>query len=253
MDDKLTQTLSFQLAAQKTPQGIFYLSLKPADAADDAPTVLVLHGLGRSKEHMLPTLYAFARAGYQAVALDARLHGERPQSAQRDTLLQAQYVPTLYDMIAGTAQDIPPFLDALGVSRAAVHGVSLGGYIAFAAMVREPRLAVASVAMGSPDWLEGMRALGLGPGHPVYDQTALGNPLHHAPATYPPRPLLMLHGDQDEIVPVQGVRDLYQDLLPVYQDAPDTLKLTVYPGLGHRYTDEMVEQSVDWTCRFLPG
>ncbi len=244
-------TPSFLLTAEQTPAHIPFLRLKPGDSPPDAPVVLVLHGLGRSKEHMLPTLYAFARAGYQAVAFDARLHGERANAGQRDTLLQSQYVPTLYDMIAGTAQDIPPFLDALGVSQAAVHGVSLGGYITFAALVHEPRLCVASVAMGSPDWLEGMRMLGMGPGHPVYDQTALGNPLGRAHATYPPRPLLMLHGDQDDVVSVQGVRDLYNNLCPAYQDAPDTLELTIYPGHGHRYTDEMVEQSVAWTCRFL--
>ncbi len=243
--------LSFQLSAEQTPAHIPILRLKPNDSGADAPTVLVLHGLGRAKEHMLPTMYAFAQAGYQAVAFDARLHGERPSAEDRDMRLQAAYVPTLYEMIAGTAQDIPLVLDALGVPQAAIHGVSLGGYIAFAALVHEPRLAVASVAMGSPDWLEGMRALGMGPGHPIYDQTALGNPLARAAATYPPRPLLMLHGDQDDVVSVQGVRSLHENLLPAYQDAPETLELTIYPGLGHRYTDEMVEQSVAWTQRFL--
>lgn len=244
-------TPSFHLTAEQTPAHLSFLRLKPSDAAPDVPTALVLHGLGHSKEHMLPTLYAFARAGYQAVAFDARLHGERDHADERDARLQAAYVPTLYEMIAGTAQDIAPFLDALGFSKIAIHGVSLGGYIAFAALVHEPRLAVASVAMGSPDWLEGMRALGMGPGHPVYDQTALGSPLARAASTYPPRPLLMLHGDQDDVVSVQGVCSLYENLRPAYQDAPDALELTIFPGHGHRYTDEMVEQSVAWTRRFL--
>lgn len=242
---------SLLLTAEQIPACIPILRLKPSGSEQGMSTVLVLHGLGRSKEHMLPTLYAFARAGYQAVAFDARLHGERDNAGEREARLASAYVPTLYDMIAGTAQDVPRVLDSLGISQAGIHGVSLGGYIAFAALVHEPRLAVATVAMGSPDWLEGMRALGMGPGHPVYDQTALGNPLGRAASTYPPRPLLMLHGDQDEVVSVQGVRSLHEALLPAYQDAPDTLELTIYPGLGHRYTDEMVEQSVAWTRRFL--
>lgn len=242
---------NFHLTAKQTHDSLPYLKLTPGDAAPDAPTVLVLHGLGRSKEHMLPTLYAFAQAGFCAVAFDARLHGERPDAGNRDARLQAAYVPTLHEMIAGTAQDIPAFLDALGIAKVAIHGVSLGGYITFAALPDEPRLAVATVAMGSPDWLEGMKALGLGPGHPIYDRTALGSPLARAAATYPPRPLLMLHGDQDEVVSVQGVCSLYESLRAAYQDDPDTLELTIYPGLGHRYTDEMVEQSVAWTRRFL--
>ncbi len=127
-------TLSFQLTHEQTPAQVPFLRLTPNPGILETPTVLVLHGLGRSKEHMLPTMYAFAQAGYQAVAFDARLHGERPNAGERDALLQSQYVPTLYEMIAGTAQDIPLLLDALGVGQAAIHGVSLGGYITFAAL-----------------------------------------------------------------------------------------------------------------------
>ena len=133
-----------------------------------------------------------------------------------------------------------------------MHGVSLGGYITFAALLAEPRIRVAAVAMGSPDWLGGLRARGLGPGHPGYDMAALANPLDLAPAHYPPRPLLMLHGDADDVVPVQGVRALYERLQPLYKSAPERLALTVFPGLGHSYTDDMVAQSVAWTQKFLP-
>ena len=73
-------------------------------------------------------------------------------------------------MIEGTARDVSRLLDHLGASRAAIHGISLGGYITFAALVAEPRLYSASVAMGSPDWTSALRRFGLGPGHPAYDR-----------------------------------------------------------------------------------
>ena len=72
----------------------------------------------------------------------------------------------------------------------------------------------------------------------------------HAAATYPPRPLLLLHGDQDDVVSIAGDLALYERLRPAYQDAPDRLELVVYPGLGHFYTDEMMERSADWIARF---
>lgn len=246
----MTQT--YTLTAERTPQGLAYLHLARG-GADQAPVVLVLHGLGRAKEHMLPTLYAFAQAGYRAVGIDARLHGEREGAEGREARMESHFVQTMYETIAGTAGDIGGVLDALGARDAAMHGVSLGGYITFAALLAEPRLRVATVAMGSPDWLHGLRERGLGPGHPGYDLAALANPLDLAPSHYPPRPLLMLHGDADDVVPVQGVRALYVSLQPLYQDAPERLALTVFPGLAHSYTDDMVTQSVAWTQKFLPA
>ncbi len=233
-----------------TLAGIPCLMLAPADAPADPPTAIVLHGLGRHKEATLPILYAFARHGLRAVAPDARLHGVRPGEADRDGRLDADYFGTMAEIIEGTSQDVSLLLDALGMAQAAIHGVSLGGYVAFAAMADDPRLSIGAVAMGSPDWLEPLRDAGLGPGHPVYDAVAARSPLERA-AVFPPRPLLMLHGDQDTTVSIRGVWAMQAALEPLYQAAPDHLKLIVYPGLDHIYTDDMMECAADWAARHL--
>lgn len=228
-----------------------YLALAPDDLPDTPPTVLVLHGLGSYKEKILPTLYAFACQGFRAVAPDARLHGGRPGAGARDARLNADYLATMYEMIVGTAQDVSALLDHLNLNRAAIHGISLGGYITFSALVGEPRLAVASVAMGSPDWLGPLRALGVDLSLPLLAPIAAQNPLDRAAATYPPRPLLMLHGEADVVVSPEGVRLLSERLHPVYRDAPERLQLVLYPDLGHQYTEEMARRSIAWTQRFL--
>ncbi|MDQ2687623.1 MAG: alpha/beta fold hydrolase [Armatimonadota bacterium] len=240
----------FQLTADCVGD-IPLLTLAPKDASPALPTVLVLHGLGGSKEKVLPTLYAFAAQGFRAVAPDARLHGGRPGADEREARLNANYLATMYEMIVGTAQDVSALLDHLGVARAAVHGISLGGYITFAALVGETRLAVASVAMGSPDWLGPLRALGISLDLPLLAPIVAENPLDHAPAAYPLRPLLMLHGETDDVVSPAGVRLLNERLTPLYCDAPERLQLILYPDLGHRYTEDMAQRSVAWTQRFL--
>lgn len=47
------------------------------DDGEEKPLLLFLHGLGQSKESLLPALTAFARAGYYAVSMDAYDHGQR--------------------------------------------------------------------------------------------------------------------------------------------------------------------------------
>ncbi len=217
----------------------------------DAPLVLVLHGLGSRKEKMLTALYEFARTGCRAVALDVRLHGERPDTEAREARLGADYFGTTADMIEGTARDVSRLLDHFGAARAAVHGISQGGYITFAALAFEPRLYAASVALGSPDWIGPLRRFGLGPGHPAYDRAVRLNPLDLLPQMLPPRPLLMLHGTADEVVPPNGVIALEQRLRPLYAAHSERLALELYPGLGHSYNDDMLRRSVEWVKTFL--
>ena len=229
------------------------LHVAPADAATDAPPVLVLHPLGSRKEKMLPGLLAFARAGFHAVAMDAVLHGARPGADTRDSRLQTDFLGTTEAMISGTARDVSRVLDALGADRAGIHGISLGGYSVFAALLTEPRLAAASVAIGSPDWTGPLRGYGLGPGHPLFDRAAALSPLGLLPEALPPRPLLMQHGTFDETVSVEGVIALEKRLRPLYVHAPERLHLELFPGLGHAYTDDMERRAVEWLARFQKG
>ena len=240
-------TLSHEWLAEDLPT----LSVASAGSDADSPLVLVLHPMGSRKEKMLAGLYAFARRGFRAVAVDAPLHGERPHADERETRLQADFFGTSAAMIEGTARDVSRLLDALGASRAAAHGVSLGGYSVFAALLSEPRLVAASVAIGSPDWAGPLRSFGLGPGHPLYDRAAATSPLQLLPAVLPPRPLLMQHGTLDETVSVDGVIALEERLRPLHAAAPEHLHLELYPGLGHVYPDEMERRAVDWIARFM--
>jgi dienelactone hydrolase len=240
----------YTLSAETLGGDVPALRLASAGAAADAPLVIVLHPLGSRKEKMLPGLLAFAGAGFQAVAIDAALHGERPDAAEREARLQADFLGASAAMIEGTARDVSRVLDALGAERAGIHGISLGGYTVFAALLTEPRLVAASSAIGSPDWAGPLRAYGLGPGNPLYDRAAATSPLTLLPSVLPPRPLLMQHGNLDETVPADGVLALEERLRPLYAQAPERLHLELYPGLGHTYPDDMERRAVEWMTRF---
>ena len=240
---------NYSLSAETLAGNVPALLVAPIEAVG-APLVIVLHPLGSRKEKMLPGLLAFARAGFRAVALDAEWHGERPGTSDRDSRLQSDFFGASATMIEGTARDVSRVLDALGAERAAIHGISLGGYTVFTTLLTEPRLFAASVAIGSPDWAGPLKAYGLTPGNPLYDRAAATSPLNLLPLTLPPRPLLMQHGTLDETVPVDGVITLEARLRPLYIQVPERLHLELYPGLGHSYPDEMERRAVEWITQF---
>ncbi len=240
-------TLTSEIIAGDLP----CLTIAPIGLPKEGPLALLLHGLGGRKEKMLPALYDVASLGCRAVALDARLHGGRANAGERDARLQADYFGTTAEMIEGTAQDVSRLLDHFAPRCAGMHGISLGGYITFAALLAEPRLQVASVALGSPDWLGPLRRFGLHAGHPIFDRAAALNPLTLLPDTLPPRSLLMLHGTEDTVVTPDGVIALEKSLRPLYAAIPERLELHLYPGLGHDYPDDMLLRTRAWFERFL--
>ena len=91
---------------------------------DTGPAVLLVHALGLDRQMWAPVMADLA-VGRRVFAYDVRGHGVATMS------------PSPYTM-ADTARDLIGVLDALGVERAHVVGLSFGGGIAQTAAVRAP-------------------------------------------------------------------------------------------------------------------
>src|SRR5229473_1463262 len=148
--------------------------------------------------------------------LYARLGLELPRLgitvARLNYRMPNEFGECVLDTIAGLT-----FLKGLQYERAALIGHSFGGAVAINAGTLAPTvttvIAVSSQLFGA-----------------------------HVVAELAPRPLLLLHGTADSILPHECSERLYERA-----QEPRTLKL--FPGVGHRFTeaaDELLETVRDW-------
>ncbi len=100
----------------------------------DAPVVVLLHGGGQTRHAWRGTGAALGRAGWRAIAVDMRGHGDSDWSPDADYRLDA-FASDVRDIAA--AFDDPPVL----------VGASLGGMSSLLAISEEPRAAAAALVL----------------------------------------------------------------------------------------------------------
>lgn len=245
---------SLRLTARKvrTPEGVPALVVSDTERPP-GPLVLVVHGLRSRKERHWELCLELARAGFTAAALDAVGHGERATTEEAAALGQPDTSPALAALfgraIVETVADLGVVARYLGYVSYGVIGHSMGGYVALKTACTDPAVAAAVSISGNPDWAGQAEAAGL----PTDVVAAVRgqSPLTLADRFYP-RPLLMLHGDADQVVPISGAQSLYHYLRDgPYSATPEAVSLVTYPGVGHDFLPDMVHRSVDWMQRFL--
>lgn len=214
------------------------------------PVVLVYHGLGASKEVQRKELDWLAGAGFLGIAVDAVGHGERrwPDFEER---MRADSANAFLEMVRRTVDEIPALVDHLserfGPSAFGITGISMGGFITYAAPLVEPRLRAAVSILGSPDWNVGP---GTSPSPALLEQSP-----HRFPERYPPLALLALNAGRDVNVPAQHARSFVQRLQPLYAGSPERLAYHEYPDAEHFMPEaewnDLWGRTVDWFRRFL--
>jgi len=223
-------------------EGLSYSLWLPERAEAIRGAIVILHGAGSCKENHHDFARAALGAGFAGIAFDQRGHG----SSQGP-------------LGAGVLDDIAAITELLrsrmgdGATPVALRGSSMGGYLAILAAPVTRAAAVVAICPADP---EGLRR-GLTSGELGFDadvaelgQFISDHDLHRAVEALAV-PLLVLHAEGDERVPVQHSRELAQRI-----SAPGSRLITV-PGGHHRsvqHDPELCAVSLRWLERALaPG
>jgi len=205
----------------------------------------VVHGYGGSKEQMLGISARLAEEGWAALALDLRGHGEHPAPLNE-----------------GVLQDLEAALHWLRrFGRVVAVGHSLGGRLA---LISSADLVIAvSPSVVSRPSEEGRQML------LAFGSTTVRSPRpdyilqllrQMEEVKQPDRPVLLLHGDQDILTLIEGIRRVAGDLprgtlapVTTFQHPEAPLPPTILPYLHRwfnhldlKFNPEVFERAVAW-------
>ena len=222
------RTVDLPLPELGRRDGLAYALFTPPDAP--AGGVLILHGAGSAKESHYDFARACLRFGFAALCFDARGHGESEG-----------------DLGAGVLDDLAS-MAALLPRPLALRGSSMGGYLAIVGAERVRADAVVAICPASADGLS--RGARSGRFDVRVDLPSLEAFLSEHDArqavTGLEAPLLLLHAEGDEQVPVEHSRELAK-LAP-------NARLLAIPGGHHRsiqHDGELQGESLRWLTKVL--
>ncbi|MGZ4173743.1 MAG: alpha/beta hydrolase [Solirubrobacteraceae bacterium] len=193
---------------------------------DDPPVgaALILHGAGSCKESHFDFGRAARDMGLAALAFDQRGHGESDGPMGAEAVDDVVAMAALLRGRAGAA--LPP-------DRAvplALRGSSMGGYMALVSAAPAAASAVVAICpAGSEHLLRGLREgrFEFEADLPALERLLAANDVEAAVADLT-CPLLLLHAEGDEQIPVDHSRALYEAA------GPERARLLVMPGGHHR-------------------
>ena len=220
-----------------------------ASAAHSVPCLIILHGLGGSKEIMAGMALAAAKFGYASLVIDEYGQGERGPLKT----VPGRQAQELANTVSQTAVDVRRGLDYLATrpeidsKRIGLAGVSLGAIIGTVVSGVDTRIKAAVLISGGGDWglilktLSSRNATVGGRSTSAFKNVnwlqistllAPEDPLTFAPHIAP-RPLLMLGGRKDTTIVPPAQQALF--------DAANSPKQIIwYPQYGHVPPPEVV-------------
>ena len=279
--------IQFASDAQSVVPGL----LVRTSGATRQPAVIVAHGTGGNKNQQLGLLQTLARAGFVAVAIDGRYHGERTSlpgtqeynQAILDAFKTGHGHPLYYD----TVWDIMRLVDYLQTrddvepARIGMIGFSKGGIETYFAAAADPRIAVAVPCIGMQEFSWGLEHQDWHGRTDTFKQSfeAAARESHQPPDAgfakeffdhvtpgiysrfdgprmiqlISPRPLLLINGEIDHHTPLPGLLDCAESAREIYAQkrVAEKFRLIIEEKTEHKVTPAAQREANEWFKHWL--
>ncbi|MEM0653290.1 esterase [Klebsiella huaxiensis] len=220
----------------------------PQNAADKPlPCIVFYHGFTSSKLVYSYFAVALAEAGFRVIMPDAAEHGARYLGDEQGRMQR------FWSILMQNFVEFPALREAIGEQgwladdRLAVAGASMGGMTALGIMTHHPELKSVACLMGSGYFNSLSQNLFPSPDFCVKQLVEWD--VSEQLDTLANRPLLLWHGDEDDVVPPGETFRLQRSLQQ--SDLADNLTCIWQKGVRHRITPEALAATVAFFQRHL--
>lgn len=226
--------------------------LRPKNMEGPFPTIIFYHGWSSNKVLQRVRGLILATVGFQVLIPDAIYHGER--NPIEYNLANSKY---FWKIILNNLEESNLLIEELiknynsDPDNISVMGGSMGGITAAGVFAHNSKIKSSVVINGSCAWkifnefLKTQVDLEITEELIELQKNIEELDPYNNLKLLKDRPILMLHGSSDSIVPVNSQRLFLQEIQPLYKDK-NKIKLIEYPGLDHYVTTNMMEESIAW-------
>ncbi len=236
--------------------GIPCLWVKPNNN-EIAATVILYHGWSSYKEYLQFFASTISQYGYQVILPDLLHHGERGILNYADVNVQ---ITNFWPIITQTVVESKDLIDSVvktcnaDINKLAVIGESLGGFSAAGVFAHNTFIKCLVNLNGSCAWEKAEEVfgnvLGMPPKKEDLSLIRKYDPILHKDKLNL-RPMLLIHGTPDTVVPIESQKYFYNQILPIYGESNEDLKFVEISRLNHYITINMTEDTVNWLDKYF--
>lgn len=239
-------------------RGIPCIRLVPGWKSKPFPTIVFYHGWSSAKENQRFRGFILSSLGYQVIIPDAIYHGERDPIDYDDPNSAAKYfwgvILNNMDEFYTLAEELIDKYDT-DPNNIAVTGHSMGGFTSAGIFTHNKNVRTSVILNGSLNWKMSNEIFlkklttDTAEGEDLAIKVSLLDPINNLHKLVD-RPLLILHGAEDNVVSKIPQQVFYNKIKSLYKDKTK-IKMTEYPFLGHVVTTNMLEDAVGWLLKYI--
>lgn len=226
------------------------LLVRPKEGLEKKGSILFYHGWGSGKESQVFRANIFAAYGYETLIPDARFHGERGSLDYDCEDVARKY---MQQTIMHNIEEAPAMFrfmeEQLQAQKVILAGHSMGAITAGGLFTYKKSVDGAVLYNGCSNWAFLVEEINkYKTGEIPYEELRINdfmldnNPMDQVEALVN-RPLIMLHGAEDNVVNPSAQEDYYRRAREVYTDK-ERIVYETFEGTTHQVTTQMLERSL---------
>lgn len=224
-----------------------YLKFTPKNIDVDLPTIILYHGWHSSKEFKRFDAMLLASFGYPVIVPDALFHGERGAIDYDAPSSLDQYLwKIIFQSVEESDRLISHLHQVHGIKeeRMVVMGSSMGAMTASGVFAKHEKLKGLAALNGLNAWSVAIKKGAMPKSELFADLIEQYDLLAHRERIQN-RPVLLMHGVEDQSIPIQLQRDFYEEV----KSEGDHVQMVEFDQVGHRVTMNMMQKLVMWLNR----